>query len=310
VVGPEALLTERAVDQVVSRARAEDASTEVAALEAGRLNANTLVEITGASLFSVKRVAVITDLGELPADLSEPLAGLVADPAEDLALVLVHRGGNRGKALLDRLRKSAGETVECAAPKPWELPQFVQAEAKRSGGRLEQDAARLLVEAVGHDLRALAAGVAQLLADTEHDSVTVEEVRRYFGGRAEVTSFAVADAVLAGRTSTALEQLRWAMATGVAPVLVTSALASGVRGLGRLLTAPGGLRDVDLAREVGVPPWKLKPMRVQARGWDQRGLAVALRAVATADAEIKGAADDADFSLEQAVLAVSRARRG
>jgi DNA polymerase III subunit delta len=37
---------------------------------------------------------------------------------------------------------------------------------------------------------------------------------------------------------------------------------------------------------------------------------VALWAVATADAEIKGAADDAAFSLEQAVLAVSRARRG
>lgn len=310
MVGPEALLTERAVDRAVRRARTEDASTEVAALEAGRLNANTLVEITGASLFSVKRVAVITDLGELPADLSEALAGLSADPAEDLALVLVHRGGNRGKALLDRLRKSAAETVECTAPKPWELPQFVQAEAKRSDGRIEQDAARLLVEAVGHDLRALAGGVAQLLADTEHDSVTVEEVRRYFGGRAEVTSFAVADAVLAGRTSTALEQLRWAMATGVAPVLVSSALASGVRGLGRLLTAPGGLRDVDLAREVGVPPWKLKPMRVQARGWDQRGLAAALGAVATADAEVKGAADDAAFSLEQAVLAVSRARRG
>ncbi len=141
-------------------------------------------------------------------------------------------------------------------------------------------------------------------------SSTVAEVRRYFGGRAEVTSFAVADAVLAGRTGVALEQLRWAMSTGVAPVLVTSALATGVRGLGRLITAPSGLRDADLAREVGVPPWKLKSMRIQARGWDQRGLASALQSIALADAEVKGAADDAAFSLEQALLSVSRARRG
>lgn len=310
MVGPETLLAERAVEAAIRRVRAEDPATEIASLEAGRLDQGTLTEITGASLFSSKRAAVITELGELPADLTEPVATLAGEPADELALILVHRGGNRGKPLLERLRKSAAETVECPALKPWELPQFVAAEGRRIGGRVEQDAARLLVESVGHDLRALAAAVAQLVADAEQDTVTATEVRRYFGGRAEVTSFAVADAVLAGRTGAALEQLRWAMATGVAPVLVTSALAVGVRGLGRLLTAPTGLRDADLARDVGVPAWKLKPMRTQARGWDQRGLAAALQSIARADAEIKGAADDAAFALEQAVLAVSRARRG
>ena len=304
------MLAERAVEGAIRRIRAEDPLTEVSSVEAHRLDLGTFAEITGASLFSSRRAAVITDLAELPADLNEPVAALASEPADDLALLLVHRGGNRGKSLLDRLRAAAAETIECPALKPWELPQFVQAEAKRAGGEIEQDAARLLVEAVGHDLRALAAGVAQLLADAEQQIVAVAEVRRYFGGRAEVTSFAVADSVLAGRTGVALEQLRWAMSTGVAPVLVTSALATGVRGLGRLITAPSGLRDADLAREVGVPPWKLKSMRTQARGWDQRGLASALQSIAVADAEVKGAADDAAFSLEQAVLSVSRARRG
>ena len=134
----------------------------------------------------------------------------------------------------------------------------------------------------------LAAAVAQLLADSESGSISGAQVRRYFGGRAEVTSFAVADATLSGRTGVAMEQLRWALSTGVAPVLVTSAFASGVRGLGRLIGAPHGLREGDLAREVGVPPWKLKSMRSQARGWDQRGLATALQAVATADAQVEG----------------------
>jgi DNA polymerase-3 subunit delta len=69
------------------------------------------------------------------------------------------------------------------------------------------------------------------------------------------------------------------------------------------------MREADLAREVGVPPWKLKSMRSQARGWDQAGLAAALKAVAAADADVKGAADDAAFALEQAVLTVARARR-
>jgi DNA polymerase-3 subunit delta len=124
-----------------------------------------------------------------------------------------------------------------------------------------------------------------------------------------VTSFVVADAALGGRTGVAMEQLRWALATGVAPVLITSAMASGIRGLGKLITAGGGQREADLAREVGVPPWKLKSMRSQARGWDQGRLATALKAVAVADADVKGAADDPAFALERAVLSVSRLRR-
>ena len=81
--------------------------------------------------------------------------------------------------------------------------------------------------------RALAAAVTQLISDGQGGPLTVDQVRRYFGGRAEVTSFAVADAALAGRTGAAMEQLRWALATGVAPVLITSAMASGIRGLGQ-----------------------------------------------------------------------------
>jgi len=227
----------------------------------------------------------------------------------DLGLILVHSGAARNKKLVDAIKAIRPELVDCPAIKTWELPQFVSREIRQLGGSADPESPQLLVEAVGHDLRALAAAVSQLLADSEHGAITAAQVRRYFGGRAEVTSFAVADATLSGRTGVAMEQLRWALSTGVAPVLVTSAFASGVRGLGKLIGAPSGMREGDLAREVGVPPWKLKSMRSQARGWDQRGLARALQAVATADAAVKGAADDAEFALEQLVLAVANSRR-
>jgi DNA polymerase-3 subunit delta len=242
-------------------------------------------------------------------DLHAELLGLARSCPPELAVVAVHAGGARGKGLLDKLKAAGIEVVDCPPVKAWELPQFVAAEARRLGGAVEPGAAQSLVDAVGHDLRALAAAVSQLVADADGGPIDVEQVRRYFGGRAEVTSFAVADAALAGRAGAAMEQLRWALATGVAPVLITSALASGVRGLGRLVSAGPGMRDADLAKEVGVPPWKLKSMRAQARGWDQGGLSAALRAVAIADADVKGAAEDPSFALERAVLAVTRARR-
>jgi DNA polymerase-3 subunit delta len=252
---------------------------------------------------------VLDDLAELGSDLVPQVAALAAAVDDDLALVLVHNGAARNKKLVDQVKATKPEVVDCPAVKSYELPQFVSREVRRLGGSADPEAPQLLVEAVGHDLRALAAAVSQLLADSETGTIDASQVRRYFGGRAEVTSFAVADATLSGRTGVAMEQLRWALSTGVAPVLVTSAFASGVRGLGRLVAAPTGLREGDLAREVGVPPWKLKSMRAQARGWDQRGLATALQAVSTADAQVKGAADDAEFALEQLVLAVAACRR-
>jgi len=309
VIGPEALFADRAVEALCQQMRSEAPDVEVIEIEAARLDSGKLAEITSPSLLSSRRAAVITELEDLSAELDVDLVHLAADQLPDLAVITVHRGGQKSKGLVEKLKSAGVEVIECAAVKPWELPQFVSAEAKRAGSSIDAAAASALVDAVGHDLRALAAAVAQLLSDGEGGPITIDQVRRYFGGRSEVTSFAVADAALAGRTGVAMEQLRWALATGVAPVLITSALASGVRGLGKLITAGSGQREADLAREVGVPPWKLKSMRSQARGWDQAGLATALKVVAVADADVKGAADDTAYALERAVLGVSRLRR-
>jgi len=310
VTGPESLLADRAVAALLAEIRAESPEAEVTRADADRLEASRLAEMTGASLFATRRAAVVEDLANLPADLADAVLELARRPQDDLALVLVHGGGQKGKGLLDKLRSAKVTVVDAPPVKAWELPQFVAAEARRIGAGVDPGAAQALVDAVGHDLRSLAAAVSQLVADGEGGPIEEVQVRRYFGGRSEVTSFAVADAALAGRTGVAMEQLRWALATGVAPVLVTSALASGLRGLGKLVTAGSALHEADLAREVGVPPWKLRTMRSQARGWDQGGLAAALQAVAVADGEVKGAAEDAAFALERAVLTVARARRG
>ncbi|WP_376707631.1 DNA polymerase III subunit delta [Nocardioides alcanivorans] len=153
---------------------------------------------------------------------------------------------------------------------------------------MDDEASSFLVQAVGQDLRALAAAVDQLVNDFPGQPLDTERVKRYFGGRAEAKSFAVADAAFNGRRAVALEELRWALDGGTAPVLITSAFAGGARGLARFVSAPRGMREADLAREVGVPPWKLRTLREQSKSWSRDGLASALNAVARADADIKG----------------------
>lgn len=304
VTGPEALLAERAVADLIAAATAERPDATVTRVAAGDLTTGSLVEATGGSLFADASVVVVGELSELPSEVADTLVRVASDPGTDLALALVHPGGVKGKAVLDRLRKVARE-VECPAIRPWDLPQFVFAEVRRNGGRTDAPTASALVDAVGSDLRTLAAAVRQLLDDTEDRVLTAAAVRRYFGGRAEVTSFAVADDVLSGRADGALGKLRWALSTGVAPVLITSAVSANLRNLGKYLDARDSrMRDADIARRIGVPPWKIKDLVRQSRDWKPAGVARAIQAVAVADAQIKGAASDPGFALEQVVLTV------
>ena len=310
VTGPEELLNQRTVAAAIRAVRRADPESEVSETTADQLTMAALGDLAAPSLFSSVRCVVVHGLEDLADDAHDGLVAYAEDPADDIGLVLVHSGGQKGSGLLNRLRKVAAVTeVKSASLKPSEFSRFVNAEVRGVGGRIEEAAADLLVQAVGQDLRALSGAAHQLASDFPDEPLTEARVRTYFGGRAEVKSFAIADAALAGRTDTALEELRWALDNGTAAVLVTSAFASGLRGLAKVASAPRGLRDGDLAREAGVPPWKLRIIREQARGWDDRGLASAIIAVAQADADVKGAASDAAFSLERMVLAVTAAHR-
>ncbi len=311
VVGPEEFLAERAVSRLVARAREVDPAVEVRRLAGPELETGALRELTSPSLFGETTVLVIDRAHELVAEQAAAVAHLVRFPVDEVALVILHSGqSNRAKAVLEACRDTHAREIPCPkVSKIGDRVDFVRAEARAAGRRLADDAARALVDAVGSDLRELAAACAQLVADTE-GAITPEVVATYYEGRAEVTSFQVADLAVDGRTSEALGQLRLALGSGVAPVLVTSALAQALRSIGRVASAPRGARPADLARDLGMPPWKVDVVRRQVRGWSADGLADAITAVADADATVKGAygAGDPAYALEKVVVQIGRAR--
>ena len=310
VVGSESFLAERTVREITAACRAEHPDVTVAVAEAGDLNTGQLMEMTGSALFSAEALAVVTGLESLPAVVNDALLALARDVPPEVALVCVHEGGAKGKPLLDKLKPLADDVVECKPVKTWELDRFVQAEARRHRVTIEADAAKLLVNSVGTDIRALAATVEQLAADGEGATVTVALVKRLAAGRADVTSFGIADDVLNGEYEKAVEKLRWALSTGVSPVLVTGTLASSMRQLGRYLDARGDRRpEATLARDIGVPPFKIKDLARQSRVWTEAGVAKAIIAIAKADAEVKGASGDAEFAVERLLVALNDYRR-
>ncbi|MCK1795883.1 DNA polymerase III subunit delta [Streptomyces sp. XM4193] len=308
-VGQEELLAERAVQEVVAAARAADADTDVRDLGPGELQPGMLAELTSPSLFAENKVVVVRQAQDLSADTVKEVKAYLASPAEEITLVLLHAGGAKGKALLDAARKVGAREIACAKmTKPADRLAFVRAEFRALGRSVGSEACQALVDAIGSDLRELASACAQLTADVE-GAIDERVVARYYTGRAEASSFAVADKAVEGQAAEALETLRWALSTGVAPVLVTSALAQGVRSIGKLASAPGGMRPGDLARELGMPPWKIDRVRRQMRGWSADGVAHALQAVAEADAAVKGGGYDPAYALEKAVVTIARAAR-
>jgi DNA polymerase III subunit delta len=313
VSGDEELLVERAISTVLQQVRAQ-AGTEVPVnrLRAGEVTTSELAELLSPSLFADQRVVVL----DAAADAGKDAAALVAAAAADLpagtVLVVVHSGGGRAKALADDIRKLGAQVHPCARiTKFGERADFVRAEFRSHRVDVDDDVVTAFIDAVGSDVRELAAACSQLVADTG-GHVDVDAVHRYHSGKADVTGFDIADKAVVGDVSGSLEALRWAMMRGVPHVLLADALAEAVHTIARVGPLSGD--PYRLAAELGMPPWRVKKAQRQARGWSTDSVAAAMHLVATLNADVKGAAADADYVLEAttrrvAELAARPARR-
>jgi DNA polymerase-3 subunit delta len=311
VVGEEELLVERSVTALLTAARESlDVGEDLHDVAAGGLGVGELAALTSPSLFGGGGAVVIRGAQDAVKDVAEEISRYAADPAPDVVLVLTHAGGNKGKALLTTLKKTRTVSVtDC--PKITRFSDrldFTRGEFRRAGKVADESGLRALLDSVGSDLREIAAACSQLAADVE-GPIGEAAVARYYQGRAEASGFTVSDRTVEGRLADALEQLRWALATGVPPVLITSALAQGIRLLGRVGAAQRGKNSAALAAEVGAPPWKIDRVRQQLRGWAPDGVARALQIVAEADMQVKGEAASAAYALERAVRNIVACRR-
>ena len=261
VVGEEEFLVDRAVRQAVAQARAAlaaeagggDGGGDLHDLEASALGQGEINALTSPSLFGGGSTVIVRNAQNAAKDIAAELTRYAAAPAPDAAVILTHAGGVKGKALVTDLAKAGANAVSCPKlTRVSERTDFVRQEFRRVGRQADEGAVRALLDAIGGDLRELASAVDQLASDTE-GRIGSAVVARYYRGRAEATGFSVADHAVEGRLNEALEQLRWALATGTAPVLITSALATGVRLLGRVGAAPAG-RQRQRARGRGRRP--------------------------------------------------------
>jgi DNA polymerase-3 subunit delta len=310
VLGDEELLVDRAIADVLRAARKQAGTHDVPVdrMRAGEVSTNELAELLSPSLFADERVLVL----EAAAEAGKDAVALIADAAADLQpgtmLVVVHSGAGRAKALADQVKTLGAKVHPCAKiTKAGERADFVRREFRTLKVKVGDDVVTAVLDAVGSDIRELAAACSQLVADTGGD-VDAAAVRRYHSGKAEVKGFDIADKAVTGDLSGAAEALRWAMIGGEPHVVLADALAEAVHAIARVGPLSGD--PYRLAGELGMPPWRVQKAQKQARRWTRDSVAEAMRLVATLNADVKGAAADPDYALESAVRKVAELAGG
>lgn len=304
LVGSEELLLRRAADRVLDEIRAERGEElDVLDLRAPDLSEDGLPDMRTSSLFGTPRALVLREAQELPAGVSATLVELVEAGVGDSHVVLLASGTGRIRSLAKKLT-DAGARVDVTPPREWEDAKWaalVAEEFRRHGRSAEPAAVQAVLAHAGLDVAGIAEKVAQAsVAATAGGRVTAKAVEAVVTGHGSRGSFAVADAMCERRPAEALTLLRGVLDAGDDPVMVLGALTYRLRSIvavaGRLDPGSVGLR---------ISAGQARRLEGVRRSFGSGQLTAAYRALAAADAEIKGGELDPVLILERAVVEVA-----
>lgn len=304
IIGAELVLADRAL----AAALTERSDFERTTLDGGELEPGRFGEAVAPSLFADKRVLVLKDLQDVTADVAAEITSLFPELDPNLHLIFVHKGGVKGKALVETIKKLKAEVITCdTMKKVSEKEEFVRSEFSRLGRKISSDAVTALINATGSDTRELAAACSQIASDIDPSLLIIgeDEVARYYQGRVEASGFDVADATIAGDPRAALVALRSALDTGSDPVMIISALANSVRVISKVAAAPRGANPYALASSLSLAPWQIEKARRQLTKWTPAMITSSIKELAHADIAVKGGEADPLFALERAVIAIA-----
>jgi DNA polymerase III subunit delta len=231
----------------------------------------------------------------------EPLEKALEGIPEGTVLVLIARGKPLAR-LCKAVAKAGGEQREYSAPKPWELPKWAAERAAEEGLRLDSEAAKALVAAVGTRQQRLAREVERLaILAHPHTQLSAEQVRRLAAGEATQQVYDLADALVAGDVEASMRLVEQLTADEPAAKLVFPIVRRlrDVHRAAELLES--GVPEAKVAAAMKMPPWAAKRTLAHARRADRDALARALCAFAELEIELRGGGvgldEDTAFSL-------------
>ena len=236
-----------------------------------------------------RRVVVLRDVGRVDTAGVRRLVAYLDDPLPSTALVLV-AGGGRLSPVLSKAAGAAGEVVDTAVGTGRARSQWLTEHLRGGPVRLNRAAAARLSDHLGGDMGRLS-GLLETLAAAYGNgaTVTVEQLEPFLGEAGSVAPWDLTDAVDAGDTAKALDLLHRTLGDPRSHTLaVIASLHRHVQQLLRL-DGSGATSQEDAAQILGIHAFPAKKALAQSRRLGTERIARAVRLLADADLDLRGA---------------------
>lgn len=237
---------------------------------------------------------------------ADALVSYVKDPCATTVLALVAEKMAKNR----RLRKAVAavgksSVIECAPLKRYELPKTVRSMAVSHGFSMTERAAKLLVDLVGEDTVRLDAEVRKIaLAHYGKRTVDERDVAAVVQRTAEAKPWEFVDAFAARDVRACMDLL--GRMSSASPYALMASCTARVRELICVQSLAKRGRGASVARELGMPDWKVKHHAAWARGFTERELRSALISACDAERAMKSGADARAAFLDWALSVIVR----
>lgn len=311
VVGQDDWRRAEAVHRIVARyLEPEERALNLDRLDASEVDVQeVLTRADTLPFFGRTRVVVVHGVDRMSAAGQERLAAYLEAGPPPSVLVLEARSLDRRRKLAAVMARVA-EVVDAEPLDARGAAAWVVARARSLGKRMTTEAARALVAAVGVDLHALAGEVDKLVAyAADRPQVDVADVEALAAHGAEVSVFALTDAVGEGDAEGALRVLR-RLADRENPVGLVALLAGHFRALlyTRALKDRGASAE-EVRSALGSRAWLYRRYREQVERFGHR-LWELHREIERVDLALKTSGAPAEVLLESLVIRLCLAGGG
>jgi len=209
--------------------------------------ADVLDEVRTLPFLASVRIVVVDGADPFVTAHRKELEAYAEKPSTSGVLVLSVKSWP-GNTRLAKLVDKSGMAIECKTPDERELPAWlIQIAKSRSGVKLEDEAARLLVELVGPEVGLLASEVEKLAVYVgERSRIGRDDVAKMVGSGRIETVWRTIDAATVGQAGEALADLDGLIGSGEAPIGLLAGMAYSLKKVhhaGQLRRARVDLRE-------------------------------------------------------------------
>jgi DNA polymerase III delta subunit len=292
------------------RARLGDEALEVLNA-ADATGADAVAACNAMGLFGSEggRLVVVEAVERWAAEEAAAVAEYAAAPTPGSVLVLVADEALKTKALGEACSKH-GRVLVFDAPKPRDLPGWVQQQFERLGTPVDRDATRALVEIAGDDVACLSIEVEKLAAWAVGEPITRADVERLAVPSHDAPGWALTDAWGSRSLAALLAACESELELDAQPFVIATRLASQVA----LVRAARALADQGLStKEIGKRlrkhEFRIRKALAHAENYTPEELDAATIRLAELDAALKGASRLAgELELNRALIELTAPR--